>query len=95
MIYEMYDVMMSIITWDREHFWIYLLNHNSLSNQAWSIGSYKQGYYFSEIFWTIWRIGAKFQTLFNLATCSSYLVTNFKFPVFHFFERVKNVELKI
>ena len=29
MIYKICDVMMSISTWDRVHFWIYLLNHNS------------------------------------------------------------------
>ena len=28
-------VMMSISTWDRVHFWIYLVNHNSLTYQTW------------------------------------------------------------
>ena len=43
MIYQICDVMMSISKWDRVHFWIYLLNHNSLSHQTWSIDRYKQG----------------------------------------------------
>ena len=43
MIYQIYDVMMSISTWDRVHFWIYVLNHNSLSAQTWPINWYKQG----------------------------------------------------
>ena len=77
-------------------FWIYLLNHNSLTHQTWPIDRYKEGQYFSEIFWTIWRTGAKFQALFNLAACSNYSVTNYvKFPVFKFFERVNKGELKM
>ena len=56
--------------------WIYLLNHNSLTHQTWPIDRYKQGKYFFEIFWTIWRTGAKFQALFNLATCSNYWITS-------------------
>ena len=77
-------------------FWIYLLNHNSLTHQTWSIYRYKQGEYFSEIFWTIWRTGATFQGLFNLSTCSNYSKTYYvKFPVFHFFERVNKGELKM
>ena len=96
MIYQICDVMMSIITWDRVHYWIYLLYHNWLSNQTWSIDRYKQGHYFFEIFWTIWRFGAKFQALFNLTAHSNCSVTNcVKFPVFHFFERLNKVELKI
>ena len=74
---------MSISTWHRMHFWIYLLNHNLLTYQAWSIDRYKQWQYFSEIFWTIGS-EYKFQALFNLATCSNY-VSYVKFPVFHFF----------
>ena len=40
---------------------------------------------------------AKFQALFNVATCSNYAITNYvKFPVFHFFfERVNEGELKV
>ena len=41
MIYQICDVMMSISTWDKAHFWIYLLNHNSVTHQTWSIGRYK------------------------------------------------------
>ena len=89
MICQIFDVMMSISTWDRVHFWIYLLNHNSLSHQTWPVDRYKPGQYFSRIFWTIWRTGAKFQVLFNLATCSNYSITHYvKFLVFHFFESV-------
>ena len=37
MIYQICDIMMSINTWDRVHFWIYILHRNSLSQQTWSI----------------------------------------------------------
>ena len=72
MIYQICDVMMSISTWDRLHFWIYLLKYNSLSHQTWPVDRYKQGQCSSWIFWTIWRTGARFQVLFNLATSSIY-----------------------
>ena len=36
------DVLISIITWDRVHFWLYLLNDNSLSHQSWPNNRYKQ-----------------------------------------------------
>ena len=39
-IYQICKVMMSISTWDRVHFWIYLLNHNSLSLHAWPTDRY-------------------------------------------------------
>ena len=88
-IYQIYDVMMSISLWDRVNFWTYVLNHNSLSHQTWPIDRYKQGQQFSEIFQTSWRPGAKFQVLFNSATCSNYSITSyFKISVFHFFEKV-------
>ena len=91
MFYQIFDVMMSIITRDMVHFYIYLLNHNSLTHQTWSIDRCKQGQYFSEIFWAIQKTGAKVQAFFNLATCSNYLRTNYiRFPVLHFFERVNN-----
>ena len=54
-IYQICDGMMSISIWDRVHFWIDLLNHNSLTHQTWSIDWCKQGQYFSETFWTICR----------------------------------------
>ena len=41
MFYQICDVMMS--TWDMVHFWIYLLNHNSLTDQTWSTDTCKQG----------------------------------------------------
>ena len=90
-IYQICDVMMSISTWDKMHFWIYLLNHNSLSHQTWQIDRYEQGQQLPGIFWTIWRTGARFQVLFNLATCSNYSITNYvKIPVSHFFENMNN-----
>ena len=95
MIYQICDVMM---TWHMRRciFWIYLFNHNSFTHQTWSIDRYKQGQYFSGIFWRIWRTGAKFQALFNLANCSKYSITNYvKFPVFHFFESENKGQLKI
>ena len=96
MIYQICDVMMSNSIWDRVHFWIYLLNHNSLTHLTWLIDRYKLGQNFSEIFWTIWRTGAKFQAHFNLATCSNYSITTYvKFPVFYFFERMNKEELKM
>ena len=74
----------------------YILNHNSLMHQTCSIDKFKQGQYFSEIFWMIWRTKAKFHVFFNLATCSHYSLTNYvKFYVFHLFERVNKGELKI
>ena len=67
------------------HFWVYLLNYNSLSHQTWPINRYRQLQWFSGILWTIWRTGTNFQVLFNLANCSNYSTTNYaKIPVFHF-----------
>ena len=43
MIYQISDITMSISTWDKVHFWIYLLNHKSWSHQTWPVGRYKQG----------------------------------------------------
>ena len=68
---------LSISIWDRVHFWIYLLNHNSLIHQTLSIDKYEQEQYFSETFSTIWRTGAMFQALFNLATCPNYSISNY------------------
>ena len=77
----------------------YFLSHNSLSNQTWSIDRYKRGQRCSGIFWTIWRTGAKFQVLFNLAPCSNYWITNYvKIIMFHSFEKVNegcNEKLKM
>ena len=96
MIYQIFDIMMSISTWDRVHFWIYLLSHDSLSHQTWLVDRYKQGQYFSGIFWTIWRTGAKFQALFNLATCTNYSITNYITTlVFHFFVKVNKRHFKM
>ena len=71
MFYQICDVMMSLNTWNRLHFLIHLLNQNSLSHQTWPIDRYKQG---TNFFLTIWRTGAKFKVLFNLAACFSYSV---------------------
>ena len=79
------EVMISISTWDRVHFWMYLLKHYSLSHQTRPIDRHKQGKYFSRIFWTILRTGARFQVLFNLVPCCNYSITNYvKIAVFHF-----------
>ena len=95
MIYQI-CIVMSISTWDRVHFRIYLLNHNLLSYQTWSTDRCKQGQYFSETIWRIWRTGAKFQALFNLATCSNYSIINYnKISAFHYFEKVNKGHLKI
>ena len=89
MIYHICDIMMSFSTWDRVHFWICILNHNSLSHQTWPTDRYKHGQLFLGIFWTVWRTGANSQVLFNLATCSNYSITNYiKIPLFNFIEKV-------
>ena len=86
MIYQICDVMMSISTWDRVHFWIYLLNHNSSNHQTWPIDRFTWRQYFSEIFWIIWNTRATFQAISNVATCSNYLITNYaKYPDNFFF----------
>ena len=96
MIYQICDVMMSINTRNRAYFWIYLLNHNSLNHQTWPIDKYKHKQWFSVIFWTIWRNGAKFQVFFNLAASTNYPITKYvKIPVFHFFEKVNKCHLKM
>ena len=41
MIYQICDITMSICTWDKVQFWIYLLNHNSWSHQTWPVDRYK------------------------------------------------------
>ena len=95
MIYQICAVI-GISTWERVHFWIYLLNHNSISHHTWPTGRYKQGQYFSAIFWTIWRTGAKLQVLSNLATCFKYSISSYvKIPVFHFSEKVKKGQLNM
>ena len=77
---------MSISTLDKVHFWLYLLNHNSLSHQTWPIYRYKQGQQFSAIFWTIWKTRAKFQVLFNfshlLQLLNNQLSQDFKVSIF-------------
>ena len=84
-------------TWNRVHFRIYLLNHNSLTHQTWSIDRYKQGqYFFLEYFEWFGGLGLSFGSFFNLATCSNYSITNYvKFPVVQFFEIVNKGESKM
>ena len=96
MINQICDLMMTISTWDRKYFWIYLLNHNSLTYQTSSIDRCKHGQYFCEIFWTSWRTGPKSHDLLNVAASSNYSKTNyFKFPVFQFFESLSKWGLKM
>ena len=67
-----------------------------LTHQTWSIDRSKQVQYFSETFRTIWRTGAKFQALFNLATYPNYSITNYdRILVFHCFENVNKGNLKM
>ena len=75
MIYQICYII-CISTWDRVHFWVYLLNHNPISHHTWPTDRYKQGQYFSAIFRTI-RTGAKFQVLSNLANCFKYSTTSY------------------
>ena len=92
MTYQIYNIMMSISTWDRVHFW----EPQLISHRTWKIDRYKQRQYFSEIIWAIWRAGTKLQALFNLATCSNHSITCYvKFLVFHFYERANKGEFKM
>ena len=60
------------------------------------IDRYKQGQSFSVIFWTIWRTGARFQIIFHLGACPNYSITNYvNITVFHFFEKVNKLQLKM
>ena len=70
MIYQACAVI-NISSWDRVHFWIYLLNHNSISDHTLPTDRYKRGQYFSAAFWTVWRTGVKLQVLSNLAPASN------------------------
>ena len=94
--------MMNISTWDRLHF----LNVSfepqlqpQPQPQVSKLGQLvdiSKGNNFPESFETIWMTGIKFQTLFNLATCSNYSITNYvKIPVFRFFEKVSKGQLKM
>ena len=85
----------SVLVHETVHFWIYLLDHNSLSHQTSPIDRYKQRQWFLRIFWTICKIGAKFQVLFNLAAYFNYSITNFaKIPVFRFLKKVNKAPLR-
>ena len=51
---------------------------------------------FEESYEQFWWTRAKFQVLFNLATCSNHSITNcVKIPVFPFFEKVNKGQLKM
>ena len=95
MIYQICDVRINISLWDRVYFWIYLLNHKSLSHQTWPIDRYKQRQQFSGIFSPIWKTGTKFQVLFNLATCPNYSITSMSRFSVPFFENVNKGQLKM
>ena len=58
MIYQICDIMIS--NWNRVHFLNISFELQLISHQIWQIDRYKQKQYFSEIFWKIWRTGAKF-----------------------------------
>ena len=79
------------------YFWIYLLHHNSLVNKLGLLIDISKDNYFQESFERF--VGAMFQVLFNLKTCSTYSITNYvKIPVFHFFfffEKVNKGHLKL
>ena len=81
MIYQIYDVMMSVSTWDWVHFWIYLLNHNSLSHQMWPNDRYR----------LITRNLLNNLEDWGQVPCHfqiSYSMTNYvKIPAFHFLKR--------
>ena len=80
---------MSISTWDRVHFWIYLLNHHT-----WPSDRYASKVNTFQNHLNIWRTGAQFQILFNLANCSNYSITSYvKTPVFHFFKKIDKCQL--
>ena len=49
-IYQIFDVMMRISTWEKVHFRKYLLNHRWLSRQTWAIIDISQGNNFPESF---------------------------------------------
>ena len=98
MIYQICDVMMSINTWGKVHFWIYLLNQNSpkLSRQICPIGRYFSTVIF---FWKLLndledlsKVPGSFQfsklhQLLSNQLCQIYSVS--------FFEKVRKRELKI
>ena len=86
----------SVTSWDRVHFWIYLLNHNSSCHQTWPIDRYKQGQQLSTILWTICMTGTKFKVFSNLAICSNYSITSYiKITLFYFFEKKNKGQLKM
>ena len=89
MTYHISDVMMSISTWDKVHFWIYLLNHNSWSHQTWPVDRYQQDQSFPVILWTILRTGTRFRVLFNLL--NNQICQDF---CFYSFEKLNKWQLK-
>ena len=93
MIYQIWGVMMSISSWDRVYFWIYLLKHNSPSHHTWLTDRYK-GNTFQESFEQFGGRGL-LQALLNLATCTNYSITSYvQIPEFHFFGKVNKGQLK-
>ena len=92
MIYQICDVIMSIY---RVHFWIYLLNYNSLSHQTWPINRYKDNK-IQESFEQFRGLRLISMSFFNVATCFNYSITNYvQILMFHFFEKVNKEHLKM
>ena len=76
MIYQICD-MMSIRTWVRVHFWIYLLKHTT--HHITKLGQLKdinKGNNFQESFEQFGGLGLSSRSFFNLVTCSNYSITN-------------------
>ena len=46
--FKIFDVVMSITTWGRIHYWIYLLNRKSLRNKIWAANTNSHKQYFLE-----------------------------------------------
>ena len=80
MIYQICDVMISISTWDRVNFWIFFLNHNSLSHQLGQLIDISKCNNFHKSFEQFGGLGLS-STFFS--TCSNYSISNYvKVPVF-------------
>ena len=83
---------MSINAWNRVRFWMYPLNHNSLSHQTLPIDRFKQGQWFSGINLEDWGyIPGPFQFSNQLQLLSNQLCQD---SSAHFFEKVNKEQLK-
>ena len=86
MIYQIYDVMMSISTWDRVHFWIYILNQTSLVHQIGQLIDIKNGNNFQESFDQFGglELRSKSFSIYQPAPITNYA----RISVFHFYKKV-------